>query len=103
MVAMVGGYLIARRAESERIRGHVDDAAALRLRKLDVPEDVRNTVFDLGVADAAGLGGDDAAVVVDGERGVHRAGERRLDDELLLVAVLDLVQLLPHVAANGVL
>src|SRR5262249_38289020 len=48
-------------------------------------------------------GGDDAAVVVDGEGGVHRAGQRRLDDELLLVAVLDLVQLLAHVAADGVL
>src|SRR6202008_4036542 len=94
---------IAGGAESKRIRRDVHDAAALRLRELDVSQDVGDAVFDLGLVQPAGLRRDDAAVIVDGEARVDRARQRRLHDELLLVAVLDLIQLLPHVAANRVL
>src|SRR5262249_17922906 len=100
---MARGYLIACRPESERIRGDIHDASALRFGELNVAQDVGNAVLDLRIADSLRPGGDDAAVVVDGEGGVDRAGERRLDDELLLIAVLDLVELLPDVAADGVL
>src|SRR5262249_35143984 len=95
--------LLAGRPEREWVGIDVHGTAVHGARGREVAQDVGDTRFDVGVAEAAGRDGDHATRRVDGEGGVDGAGERRFDDQLLLVAVLDLVELLAHVAAHGVL
>src|SRR6185295_1603940 len=88
----------ARRVERERIV-HLHAAAALGLGELDVLDHLGDAARDLAVDAVAGRRRD-RAVGRDEELGLHRARQGRLGEQLLLVAVLDLLKVAVDVAAD---
>src|SRR5689334_19452638 len=77
--------LLTCRAERERVV-HLHATAAFRLRELDAVDDIGDAARDLGI-DARALRRRHVTVRRDEELRRHRAGEARLREQLLLVAV----------------
>src|SRR5207248_6209171 len=77
----------------------LNSTAAFRLRELDPADDVGDAVRDLGI-DARAVGRRHRAVRRDEELGLDRARQPRLGQELLLVAVRDLLDVALDVASD---
>src|SRR5262245_52875056 len=91
-------WLRAGRPEGERIV-HLHVAAALRLRELDALDDACHAARHVGI-DAVARRRLHVAVTGDQELRLHRAAEARLREQLLLVAVLDLLDVALDVSTD---
>src|SRR5688572_28703654 len=90
--------LLTRGTERERIV-HLDATAALGLRELDPLDDVGNAVCNFGI-DTRAARARNVTVRRDEELRRHRARQARLREQLLLVAVRDLLNVALDVATD---